>query len=111
MKLPFIHFLFLFYIQTSLASPLIVAHRAGTADFPENTRHAIGESLSNNVDMVWITVQLSKDGVPVLYRPKDLSELTDADGPVSKYTFDELQLLDAAYRFKQDDHYIHRGWG
>lgn len=110
MKLSFISLLFLFYLQTSFASPLIVAHRAGTADFPENTRHAISKSLSNNVDMVWITVQLSKDGVPVLYRPKDLSELTDGDGPVSKYTFDELLLLDAAYHFKQGDPYIYRGW-
>ncbi|ELI8162031.1 TPA: glycerophosphodiester phosphodiesterase family protein [Yersinia enterocolitica] len=111
MKLSFISLLFLFYLQTSFASPLIVAHRAGTADFPENTRHAIDRSLLNEANIIWVTVQLSKDGVPVLYRPKDLSELTDGDGPVSKYTFDELLLLDAAYHFKQGDPYIYRGWG
>ncbi|HDL7732723.1 glycerophosphodiester phosphodiesterase family protein [Yersinia enterocolitica] len=111
MKLYFIFFLFLFYLQTSVASPLIVAHRAGTADFPENTRYAIEKSLSNQADIVWITIQFSKDGIPVLYRPMDLSELTDGSGPVSDYTLEELQLLDAAYHFKQDDQYIYRGRG
>ncbi|MBX9473964.1 glycerophosphodiester phosphodiesterase [Yersinia enterocolitica] len=111
MKLSLIYFLFLFYLQTSFASPLIVAHRAGTADFPENTRQAIDNSLFNEVDIIWITIQFSKDGVPVLYRPKDLSELTNGDGPVSSYTLEELQLLDAAYHFKQGEHYIYRGRG
>ncbi len=111
MKLSFIYFLFLFYLHTSFASPLIVAHRAGTTDFPENTRYAIDNSLANEVDIIWITIQLSKDGIPVLYRPKDLSELTDGSGPVSDYTLEDLHLLDAAYHFKQDEHYIYRGRG
>lgn len=54
--------------------PLIVAHRGGTADFPENTLPAIDNALRNNVDMLWLTVQLSKDDVPVLYRPADLDQ-------------------------------------
>lgn len=114
MKLSFISLLFLLYLQTALASPLIVAHRAGTADYPENTRYAIDNSLSNEVDIIWITIQLSKDGIPVLYRPKDLSELTNGSGPVSGYTLEDLQFLDAAYHFKQndqDEHYIYRGRG
>ncbi|HFR4113348.1 TPA: glycerophosphodiester phosphodiesterase family protein [Yersinia enterocolitica] len=109
MKLSFISLLFLFYLQPSFSSPLIVAHRAGTADFPENTRHAIDNSLFNEVDIIWITVQLSKDGIPVLYRPKNLNELTDGSGPVSEHSLAELQLLDAAYHFQQDEDYIYRG--
>lgn len=111
MKISFILLLLLFYLQNSLASPLIVAHRAGTADFPENTRHAIDLSLSNEANIIWITVQLSKDGIPVLYRPKDLSELTDGNGLVSEHTLEELRLLDAAYYFNQDGQYVYRGRG
>ncbi|MGP2543213.1 glycerophosphodiester phosphodiesterase family protein [Yersinia sp. 2541 StPb PI] len=107
----FISLLFTLCVNSLSASPLIVAHRAGTADFPENTRHAISKALSNNADIIWVSVQLSKDGVLVLYRPKDLSELTNGSGLVSDHSWQELQLLDAAYHFKSDDQYTFRGWG
>ncbi|VDZ55467.1 glycerophosphoryl diester phosphodiesterase family protein [Yersinia intermedia] len=107
----FIYLLLTLCISPLSASPLIVAHRAGTADFPENTRYAISKALSNDADIIWVSVQLSKDGVLVLYRPKDLSELTDGSGLVSDHSWEELQLLDAAYHFKSNDQYVFRGWG
>ncbi len=51
--------------------PLLVAHRAGTADYPENTLLAIRKALDNGADALWLSVQLSADGHPVLYRPAD----------------------------------------
>lgn len=111
MKISFIFLSFLFYLQNALASPLIVAHRAGTADFPENTRQAISLSLLNEANIIWITIQLSKDGIPVLYRPRGLSVLTDGNGLVSEHTLEKLQLLDAAYKFNQDGQYVYRGRG
>jgi glycerophosphoryl diester phosphodiesterase len=54
------------------ASPQIIAHRGGTADAPENTLPAIKLALQNQAQAIWITVQLSRDGVPVLYRPRRL---------------------------------------
>ncbi|MGY1447508.1 glycerophosphodiester phosphodiesterase family protein [Pseudomonas chlororaphis] len=82
-------------------APLIVAHRAGAADFPENTLLAIDNALRNGVDMLWLTVQLSRDGVPVLYRPADLSANTPASGTVSEKTLAQLQTLNAGWNFKQ----------
>src|ERR1700759_5051225 len=70
--------------------PRIVAHRGGTGDAPENTLEAIRLALKHHADAMWLTVQLSKDGVPVLYRPADLAALTDAKGPVSARTAAEL---------------------
>ncbi|WDG53641.1 glycerophosphodiester phosphodiesterase family protein [Pseudomonas chlororaphis] len=81
--------------------PLIVAHRAGAADFPENTLLAIDNALRNGVDMLWLTVQLSRDDVPVLYRPADLSANTPASGAVSEKTLAQLQTLNAGWNFKQ----------
>ncbi|POA82007.1 glycerophosphodiester phosphodiesterase family protein [Pseudomonas protegens] len=81
--------------------PLIVAHRGGAADFPENTLLAIDNALRNNVDMLWLTVQLSRDGVPVLYRPADLSANTQATGAVNQHTLAQLQALNAGWNFKQ----------
>lgn len=110
-KLCFISLLFTLYLAPASASPLIVAHRAGTTDHPENTQHAISMALQNNADVIWITVQLSKDGVPVLYRPSDLKDRTDGYGLVSDYFWLDLQRLDAAYYFNINEQYIYRGKG
>src|ERR1700690_1642937 len=82
------------------ALPRIVAHRGGTGDAPENTLEAIRLSLKHHADAMWLTVQLSKDGVPVLYRPADLAALTDAKGPVSARTAAELARVNAGGDFR-----------
>ncbi|WP_456022123.1 glycerophosphodiester phosphodiesterase family protein [Pseudomonas protegens] len=84
-------------------SPMIVAHRGGAADFPENTLLAIDNALRNHVDMLWLTVQLSSDGVPVLYRPADLSANTQGQGTVAEHTWGKLQKLNPGWHFKHAD--------
>ncbi|PLR47144.1 glycerophosphodiester phosphodiesterase [Chimaeribacter arupi] len=91
------------------AAPQIIAHRGGTGDAPENTLPAIGLALKNGADAVWVTVQLSKDGMPVLYRPSDLSALTPRKGPVSAYTAAELVNTDAGWAFGSGDQHPWRG--
>ena len=51
---------------------------------------AIKLALENKAEAIWITVQLSQDGVPVLYRPSDLSALTDHTGKISSFSAAEL---------------------
>ncbi|MGO4221664.1 glycerophosphodiester phosphodiesterase family protein [Lysobacter sp. TAF61] len=80
--------------------PLIVAHRGGAADYPENTLVAVRGSLANGADAIWLSVQLSGDGVPVLYRPQDLSALTNSRGPVNAWTWRELQRVNAGWNFR-----------
>ncbi|MEH6416088.1 glycerophosphodiester phosphodiesterase family protein [Pseudomonas sp. CGJS7] len=82
-----------------LQRPWIVAHRGGAADAPENTLLAISSALSNRADAVWLTVQLSSDAVPVLYRPQDLSANTPGRGPVSALTAEQLTQLNAGWNF------------
>ena len=84
--------------QSVLAAPLRIAHRGGTGDAPENTVTAIRAALANGADAVWVTVQLSRDGVPVLYRPATLDVLTNASGPVSAQTAAQLAQLDAGWK-------------
>lgn len=90
----------LFLASAASAHPGIVAHRGGTADAPENTLPAIKLALENKADIVWITVQLSRDGVPVLYRPADLKALTRLQGKVSQFTAEELAKADASVKWK-----------
>lgn len=86
---------------SALAGPQLIAHRGGTADAPENTLPAIGLALENQARAVWITVQLSRDKVPVLYRPSDLSALTTAQGKISQYSQAELATFDAGAKWKE----------
>lgn len=90
-------------------APQIIAHRGGTADAPENTIPAIKLALENGADAIWITVQLSKDGVPVLYRPSDLKTLTHQQGAVSQYTAAELASMDAGWAFGTGESHPYRG--
>jgi glycerophosphoryl diester phosphodiesterase len=83
--------------------PRIVAHRGGTADAPENTLEAIRLAIANHADAIWLTVQLSADGVPVLYRPADLSALTDATGTVASHSAAQLAHINAGWTFKGPD--------
>ncbi|WP_259460481.1 glycerophosphodiester phosphodiesterase family protein [Paraburkholderia sp. BL23I1N1] len=88
--------------------PRVIAHRGGTGDAPENTLEAIRQSMAHHADAMWLTVQLSKDGVPVLYRPSDLSALTDAKGPVSALTAAELARVNAGWSFRLGGAYPYR---
>ncbi|MCG6822292.1 glycerophosphodiester phosphodiesterase [Klebsiella aerogenes] len=86
------------------ANPQLIAHRGGTGDAPENTLPAIKLALENHAQAIWVTVQLSRDGVPVLYRSSDLSALTNAEGKVSSLTADELAKVDASWKWGDDSH-------
>ncbi|MGG1945525.1 glycerophosphodiester phosphodiesterase family protein [Trinickia sp. NRRL B-1857] len=85
------------------AHPLIVAHRGGTADTPENTIAAFRNALANGADALWMTVQVTRDGVPVMYRPADLAALTDGNGPVGTLDYAAVSRLNAGYAFKRTD--------
>ncbi|MCE4068618.1 MULTISPECIES: glycerophosphodiester phosphodiesterase family protein [Pseudomonas] len=87
-------------IRPTLQEPQVVAHRGGTADAPENTLLAIRRALDNHSEGLWLSVQVSADGVAVLYRPADLSALTDAQGAVASKTLEQLRAVNAGYQFK-----------
>src|ERR1700712_1678501 len=90
-------------LTPALAAPLIVAHRGGTGDTPENTLQAFSTALENGADALWMTVQVTKDDVPVLYRPTDLGSLTDGQGRLDEITLSKLRKLNAGYSFNRQD--------
>jgi glycerophosphoryl diester phosphodiesterase len=87
----------------AVAAPFIIAHRGGTGDTPENTLQAFSTALENGADALWMTVQVTKDGVPVLYRPADLKFLTDGQGRLDEITLNDLRNLNAGYAFSRKD--------
>ena len=88
--------------------PMVIAHRGGTGDFPENTILAITNAVAEGVDGLWLTVQASSDHVPVLFRPSDLSSLTNGTGAVNTKTATELLQLNAGWNFGEGDGYPFR---
>ena len=94
--------------RTQPDGPMIIAHRGGTGDLPENTLLAITNAVAEGVDGLWLTVQASSDGVPVLYRPSDLSALTNGAGAVNTKTAAELLELNAGWNFPGADGYPYR---
>lgn len=83
------------------APPALIAHRCGTADAPENTLTACRMALSYGVKKLWVSVQVTQDDIPVLYRPRDLSALTDGAGDIAATPYRTLARLNAGWQFKE----------
>ncbi|KIO78735.1 hypothetical protein TH53_01120 [Pedobacter lusitanus] len=94
--------------STQTKSPQIVAHRGGKNDFPENTLLAFNNALQKGADAVEMDIQVSKDSVPVLYHPNDLSVWTDGKGKIENFTLKELNKLNAAWNYQPDKGFPYR---
>jgi len=95
----------------SLTEPAVIAHRGGSKLRPENTLAAFDHAASLGVDGLECDVHLSRDGEPVVIHDPTLDRTTDASGPVSALTADELARVDAGYRFGEADGFPQRGRG
>ena len=76
-----------------VAQPLIIAHRGASAEKPENTLAAFRRALALEVDGIELDVQVTRDGVPVVFHDASLSRLTGVRGSVARKTWAELQTL------------------
>jgi len=79
--------------------PLILAHRGASRIAPENTLVAFRLALEQGADGLELDVQLSRDGVSVVFHDPELSRTTDGRGRISEKTLAELRTLDAGKWF------------
>ncbi len=82
--------------------PRVYAHRGGSALGPENTTAAFERGLEAGADGLELDVHLSADGTPVVIHDGTLDRTTDASGPVSAMSADELARVDAGCRYTDD---------
>jgi glycerophosphoryl diester phosphodiesterase len=87
------------FSEAGASRPLVFAHRGGSALRPENTLASFEHGLSLGADGVELDVHLSRDGVVVVHHDATLDRTTDARGPLSALTADELSRVDAGYWF------------
>jgi glycerophosphoryl diester phosphodiesterase len=104
-------FLFFVFSCQIYASPLIIAHRGGKENFPENTILAFSKALENGADAIELDVQLTDDKIVVVYHPKDLNQFTNGEGSISSHDYKYISKLDAAYKYKPEQNYPFRGKG
>ncbi|MDQ6692801.1 MAG: glycerophosphodiester phosphodiesterase [Chloroflexota bacterium] len=81
--------------------PVLIAHRGGAAEAPENTlasfRHAIGLGCK----LVELDVQMTSDGELVVIHDESVDRTTNGHGAVQSMSFAELRTLDAGVKFSE----------
>jgi glycerophosphoryl diester phosphodiesterase len=76
--------------------PELCAHRGFAAEYPENTIAALEAAIVAGARFVEIDVQLSRDGVPVLFHDRTLERMCGVRGAIHERAFAELSTLSAA---------------
>lgn len=94
-------------------TPLIVANVGQQRDAPPYTRAAFQAALAAGADGLLLPLYRSRDGALVVSASPDVASFSDGEGMVLEYTLEELQALDAGYRFDPsgDGSYPLRGQG
>jgi glycerophosphoryl diester phosphodiesterase len=74
--------------------PMLISHRGAHREAPENSYMGFKLAIDYGVDGIETDVQLSKDGVPMLYHDVTTSRVTGRRKRFSSYTCEQLQDLD-----------------
>jgi glycerophosphoryl diester phosphodiesterase len=93
------------------SGPLAFAHRGGARLAPENTIEAFDAGMRHGADGLELDVHLSRDGRVVVHHDTTLDRTTDRQGPIGRFTADELERVDAGYHFAADGSRPFRGQG
>ncbi|GAB3124012.1 glycerophosphodiester phosphodiesterase [Glaciibacter psychrotolerans] len=82
-------------LRTPGEGAFIAGHRGDRAAAPENTMPAFELAMASEMDFVETDVQLTSDGVPVLFHDVDLKRTTNGRGRVAEHTAAQIATLDA----------------
>jgi glycerophosphoryl diester phosphodiesterase len=83
-----------------VSTPLIIAHRGASSHAPENTLAAFRAAIDAGADGVEFDVQLTKDGVPVVFHDYDLRRIGSTGRKVCDLTAEEIARVDVGKWFE-----------
>ncbi len=83
-----------------MSIPLIVAHRGASSHAPENTLAAFRAAIAVGADGVEFDVQLTKDGVPVVFHDHDLKRIASTREKVRDMTASQMGSVDVGKWFE-----------
>ena len=69
----------------------LIAHRGYAAAFPENTLVSMAAALDCGAHFIETDIQMTADGVLVLFHDRDLKRLCGRNGAIHDYKFSQLQ--------------------
>lgn len=78
--------------ETQARQVQIIAH-TGTYEFPENSMASFHRAIEVGADMIEVDLQLSADGVAVVFHDNTLYRMTEGSGYVRDKTYAELRTL------------------
>ena len=77
-----------------------IAHRGFSSKYPENSMLAFEKAVEIGADGAEFDLQLTKDGVLVVFHDESLLRITGENKLISELTYNELQRYDISYRFR-----------
>lgn len=78
-----------------------IAHRGASQHAPENTISALKIARKNGAKWVECDVQLSQDGVPIIFHDTKLDRTTNGRGLLSRASYRKIRSLDAGSWFSK----------
>jgi glycerophosphoryl diester phosphodiesterase len=81
---------------------LIFAHRGANKEAAENTRSAFDRALNYPIDGMETDIQLSSDGVAVLWHDRFLAKLGYPEKHIDDFSYSQLQAMNFAQHFAAD---------
>jgi glycerophosphoryl diester phosphodiesterase len=93
--------------------PLVIAHQGGSGLWPGDTMYAFERAVELGVDVLEMDAHITRDNHIVLMHDERVDRTTDGSGTIEGMTLAQLQQLDAAYAWSQDEGQTHplRGQG
>ena len=79
--------------------PILIAHRGGSLEAPENTMGAFWHAIRIGMKFVELDVQMTRDGEMVVIHDETVDRTTNGTGWVKDYLFEDLRKLDAGLKF------------
>jgi glycerophosphoryl diester phosphodiesterase len=71
----------------------VIAHRGFVDSFPQNTMLAFTSAIRRGADSLECDVQITLDGIPVVFHDTTVNALTNGNGAISTLTLAEVQAL------------------
>ncbi len=91
--------------------PLRFAHRGSRVLWPENTAESFQGAVDLGYRYIETDVRITRDGVVVAFHDASLDRTTNGTGDVRDWDLADVQRLDAAWWFDEEDGYPLRGTG
>ncbi len=82
-------------VESAVRVPEVVAHRGGGKEAPENTWEAVRHTVDLGLAWMETDLQVTSDGVVVLWHDETLGLLADEPTPIAQQSWDQLATTDA----------------